>query len=75
MYYFFIHPKFVPLQLGHLFFINKIDQGQNIKNMKPLLGGVTVLSQVLQYLVAMVFLLLSKDLIEKFSEHTVRLKI
>ena len=60
-------PKLVPLQLGHLFFINKIDQGQNRKNMKPLLGGVTVLLQLLQCIVAMLFHLLSLEVQKMFS--------
>ena len=62
-----IHTKSIPLQLGHFFFINKIDQGQNIKNMKPLLGGVTVLSQVLHCIAAMLFHLLSLEVQKMFS--------
>ena len=54
-----IHDKSVPLQLGHFFFINIIDQGQNIKNINPRLGGVTVLLQLLQFIVAMLSQLLS----------------
>ena len=59
--------KSVPLQLGHFFFINKIDKGHNIKNMKPLLGGVTVLSHVLQCIAAMLFHLLSLEVQKMFS--------